>query len=68
VLHITPEPAPEKLKTWPGAEVFRLTAVTQTNVGSLKAGEPLEIRLVPFADAGGTGTPYKVWLPLVLRN
>ena len=67
-LHINPEAAPEKFKTWPGAEVFRLTAVTQTNVGSLKAGEPLEIRLVPFADAGGTGTPYKVWLPLVLRN
>jgi uncharacterized protein len=26
-------------------------------------GAPLQIRLVPFADAGASGTPYKVWLP-----
>jgi hypothetical protein len=27
-------------------------------------GTPLTIRLIPFADAGGTGSRYKVWLPL----
>ena len=30
----------------------------------LPVGTPLTIRLIPFADAGGTGTRYKVWLPL----
>jgi DUF1680 family protein len=50
---ITPEPAPESLKTWPGAQVFRV----KTAAG--------EIRLIPFADASGTGSGYKVWLPLL---
>ena len=31
---------------------------------SLAIGTPLTIRLIPFADAGGTGSRYKVWLPL----
>jgi len=67
-LHIKPEPAPEKLKTWTGAEVFRVDALTKTNVGALKAGDPVELRLVPFADAGENGTLYKVWLPLAQQN
>ena len=57
-LAVTPEPAPDRLKTWPGAQVFRIKAQAR------KTGEPVEIRLIPFADAGGTGTGYKVWLPL----
>ena len=36
--------------------------------GGLKAGAPLQIRLIPFADAGATGTSYKVWLPLGLAS
>ena len=36
--------------------------------GGLKAGAPLQVRLIPFAEAGGTGTPYKVWLPLGLAS
>ena len=36
--------------------------------GGLKAGAPLQVRLIPFADAGETGTPYKVWLPLGLAS
>jgi len=64
MLKVTPEPAPAAVKTWPGAQVFRTKAVTRRPVGSLKMGTPLTIRLIPFADAGGTGTRYKVWLPL----
>jgi DUF1680 family protein len=57
-LVVTPEPAPDRLKTWPDAQVFRIKIQAQ------KTGAPVEVRLIPFADAGGTGTRYKVWLPL----
>ncbi len=56
-LKLTPEPAPEKVKTWPGAEVFRI------NAESHKGSESVQVELIPFADAGGTGTSYKIWLP-----
>jgi hypothetical protein len=62
-LNVKPESAPKALKTWPGAQVFRINAVTRKSTASLKAGTAEEIRLIPFADAGGTGTVYKVWLP-----
>jgi uncharacterized protein len=55
---ITPESAPDQLKTWPYAQVFRIKAQHR------KTGAPVEIRLIPFADAGGAGSGYKVWLPL----
>jgi DUF1680 family protein len=57
-LQVTPEPAPEAFRTWPGARVFRVNAIAR------KTGAATTIRLVPFADAGGTGARYKVWLPL----
>jgi DUF1680 family protein len=57
-LQVTPEPAPRGFRTWPGARVFRVNAIAR------KTGAATSIRLVPFADAGGTGAPYKVWLPL----
>jgi hypothetical protein len=57
-LAVTPEPAPADFKTWPGAQVYRINAVTR------RGGQPISIRLVPFADAGMTGARYKVWLPL----
>ncbi|MDD5139569.1 MAG: glycoside hydrolase family 127 protein [Verrucomicrobiales bacterium] len=57
-LALTPEPAPAGVKTWPGAQVFRINAVSR------KDGSPVTIRLISFADAGGTGSRYKVWLPL----
>ena len=63
-LDLKAESAPASLKTWPGAEVFRIKGITRTPVGSLPAGSPMVVRLIPFADAGGTGTDYKVWLPL----
>jgi hypothetical protein len=60
-LAITPELAPEKFRTWPGAQVFHLGAVAGPD------RSPLDIRLVPFAAAGATGKNYKVWLPLAGR-
>jgi DUF1680 family protein len=63
-LDIRPEPAPKAVKTWPGARVFSVNAVACRGTETLKAGSPVKIRLIPFADAGGTGTPYKIWLPL----
>ena len=63
-LKVTPEPAPDEFRTWPGAQVFRIRAVTRKPMPGLKVGTPLSIRLVPFADAGSTGARYKVWLPL----
>ena len=57
-LALTPEPAPGSVKTWPGARAFRINAVSREN------GSPLTVRLMSFADAGGTGSNYQVWLPL----
>jgi hypothetical protein len=67
-LKVTPEPAPEQLRSWPDAEVFRVQAIARRPTGSLKTGAPLPVRLVPFADAGATGTSYKVWLPVGLGS
>jgi len=63
-LKVTPEPAPKEFKTWPGAQVFRIRAVTRRSLPNRPVGSALDIRLVPFADAGSTGARYKVWLPL----
>jgi hypothetical protein len=63
-LNVVPEPAPANIKSWPGAQVFRINAVARRPVDSLQAGSPVSVRLIPFSDAGGTGTDYKVWLPL----
>jgi DUF1680 family protein len=54
-LAISPEPAPEPLKSWPHARVFQINAVSR--------GKPVAIRLIPFAGAGTLGGNYKVWLP-----
>ena len=64
VLAVQPERAPDTVRTWPGARVFRVKAVARRSTATLKAGSPLDIRLIPFADAGAGGTPYRVWLPL----
>jgi hypothetical protein len=52
-LAITPEAAPANVKTWPGARVFRVSY----------DGTDLPFCMVPFADAGTTGSHYQVWLP-----
>jgi DUF1680 family protein len=54
-LRVTPEPAPEGFRTWPGARVFRVNAIARKTTATVKAGAATTIRLVPFADAGGTG-------------
>ena len=60
-LHFKPEPAPKGFKSWNEAEVFRINAVSRPNpTGGSET--PLQIRLVPFADAGADGTAYKIWL------
>ena len=62
-LRVTPESAPAKFKSWPGARVFRVNAVARKSFSSLKDGTSMPIHLVPFADAGETGSAYKIWLP-----
>jgi DUF1680 family protein len=62
-LQVTPEEAPEAFKTWPGARVFRVNARALKTTANIKAGDATTVRLVPFADAGGNGSHYKVWLP-----
>jgi hypothetical protein len=63
-LQVTPEPAPAAFQTWPGARVFRVNAIARKSTATLSAGAATTIHLLPFADAGGTGARYKVWLPL----
>ena len=63
-LAVTPEPAPDLVKTWPSAQVFRVNAIPRRPA---KTGEPaagFPIRLIPFADAGNSGAEYRVWLPV----
>ncbi|HVM48328.1 MAG TPA: beta-L-arabinofuranosidase domain-containing protein [Candidatus Acidoferrum sp.] len=62
-LNFTAEPAPAPLRSWPGAEVFYIKGVAYRPCGSLKAGAALKLGLVPFADAGASGTDYRIWLP-----
>ena len=57
-LEVTPEPATGSFKTWPGAQLFRINAVTPAN------GQKYTTCLVPFGDAGSTLARYKVWLPI----
>ncbi|MCX6928999.1 MAG: glycoside hydrolase family 127 protein, partial [Verrucomicrobia bacterium] len=65
-LEVKPEPAPESLKSWPGAQVFSIRGIARRTTSSFKAGAPVRLRLQPFADAGAGGTAYAVWLPLGL--
>jgi len=61
-LAVTPEPAPDKFKTWPGAQVFRVNAIPRQVSKSGQSVGSLSIRMVPFADAGIGGSGYKVWI------
>lgn len=64
-LGIKPEPAPESVKNWSNAQTFHLNAVLRRHTATAKAGSPIEIQLIPFADGSSTGKNYKVWLPLL---
>jgi uncharacterized protein len=63
-LAVTPEPAPDRIRNWPGAQVFRVNAIPRQASKSVQAGAPLTIRMMPFADAGNSGAEYKVWIPI----
>ena len=63
-LAVTPEAAPEGMKTWPGAQVFRVNAMARRAPKSGEAPAILSIRLIPFADAGNSGAGYRVWIPV----
>jgi hypothetical protein len=62
-LRVTPEPATGKFHTWPGAQAFRVNAVARKGPTSPHEDARLQIHLVPFADAGETGSAYKIWFP-----
>lgn len=47
----------------PGLPRFSIVGVVRKPVGNLKAGTPVRVGLVPFADAGAQGSSYRVWLP-----
>jgi len=63
-LAIAAEPAPDRIKTWAGAEVFHVNAISRRASKSGEPGAVLPIRLIPFADAGNSGAEYKVWIPV----
>ena len=63
-LAVTPEPAPDDIRTWPGAQVFRINAIPRHSSNPAQGSAPLSIRLIPFADAGNSGSEYRVWLPI----
>ena len=63
-LGVAPEPAPPGFNTWPAAQVFRINAVGDDQMAPSKnSAANLKIRMVPFADAGGDGSAYRIWLP-----
>ena len=55
---VSAEPARDLIRTWQGAKVYRISAQIA------KTGRPVEVRLVPFADAGANGSDYRVWQAL----
>jgi DUF1680 family protein len=57
-LAVKPTRPPKVFQSWAAALAFQVQAVSR------RRGLPMEIELLPFADAGGTGSAYKVWLPL----
>lgn len=62
-LRVTPEP-PADMKGATG-QVFRMRAVLRNPAAPHEARGEVDLRLVPFGDAGGTGGRYAVWLPLL---
>jgi DUF1680 family protein len=63
-LGFTPEPAPEKIKTWPGAQAFKINAIPRRTANPGQAITQFPIHLIPFADVGSSGSEYRVWIPV----
>ena len=57
-LGIAPQDGQGEWRTWAGAKLYQVNADTR------KSGTPFTTLLVPFAEAGATGSRYKVWLPV----
>ncbi len=47
-------------ETWIGSQVYTVKALYE--------GKPVDIKLVPFADAGQTGGEVRVWIPVAERK
>ncbi|HEY4300220.1 MAG TPA: beta-L-arabinofuranosidase domain-containing protein [Candidatus Didemnitutus sp.] len=69
-LGVTPVPEPEAVRTWPHALAFRVRVVAGASAPAVEKGDVIATPLIPFADAGGTGSRYRMWLPLTgsIRN
>jgi DUF1680 family protein len=65
-LKFASEPAENAFKTWLGARVFSVEALIRDPSATSRSGTPSRLRLLPFADAGGTRSEYKIWLPLAV--
>ena len=63
-LALTPVAATDRLRTMGGTEAFRIKAIALGGKGITRDGQPVEALLVPIADAGCNGMPYRIWLPL----
>ena len=59
-----PEAATKAFRTWSGARVFCIRAVADKATATFGYGMAKSVCLLPFADAGGTGARYRVWLPV----
>jgi uncharacterized protein len=60
-LRVTPEAAPASHKFWPEAKVFQVQAVCRPRAAE-QTSAAVTAKLIPFAEAGATGSLYKVWL------
>jgi DUF1680 family protein len=63
-LALTRVASPSRLKTAGDTDAFQIEAVSTKDTDTLRAGQPVEALLVPVADAGCDGAPYRIWLPL----
>ncbi|PWU21534.1 MAG: hypothetical protein C5B50_01475 [Verrucomicrobia bacterium] len=45
------------------SQVYRCDALVRALADTLESSSPVRVGLLPFAEAGGTGFAYKVWLP-----
>lgn len=63
-LSLTPTESVSRLKTVGDTQAFQIEAISTKGTDSMRAGQPVEALLVPIADAGCDGRPYRVWLPL----
>jgi hypothetical protein len=63
-LKLTPVASTSRLKTAGDTEAFQIVAVSTKGTDNLRAGELVKALLVPIADAGCDGAPYRIWLPL----